>query len=83
MLSESTCLGANSHKRKFQQIAILIGAAASALALGPVLLMLNDAGTVYVPIEKVAPGLHAPVMWVSARSNFFKLAILARTLPRC
>src|SRR5438309_7997558 len=45
---------------KYQQIAILIGAAASALALGPVLLLLNNAGTVYVPIEKVAPGLHAP-----------------------
>jgi len=32
-----------------QQIAILIGALASALVLGPILLKLNDAGTVYVP----------------------------------
>src|SRR6266404_3985795 len=46
---------------RFQQIAILIGAAASALALGPILLTLNNAGTVYVPIEQVAAGLHAPV----------------------
>jgi len=45
---------------KYQQIAILIGAAASALALGPILLKLNDASTVYVPIAKVAPGLRAP-----------------------
>lgn len=34
---------------KFQQIAILAGALASALALGPILLKLNDASTVYVP----------------------------------
>ena len=34
---------------KYQQYAILIGALASALILGPVLMRLNDAGTVYVP----------------------------------
>src|SRR5882724_10919288 len=34
---------------KFQQVAILVGALTSALALGPILLKLNDAGTVYVP----------------------------------
>jgi putative OPT family oligopeptide transporter len=34
---------------KFQQIAILCGALASALALGPILLKLNEAYTVYVP----------------------------------
>jgi putative OPT family oligopeptide transporter len=45
---------------RFQQIAIIIGAAASALALGPILLGLNNASTVYVPAEKIAPGLHAP-----------------------
>jgi putative OPT family oligopeptide transporter len=44
---------------KCQQIAILIGAAASALALGPILLGLNDASTVYVPATQVAPGLRA------------------------
>jgi uncharacterized oligopeptide transporter (OPT) family protein len=45
---------------KFQQIAILIGAAASALVLGPILLALNNASTVYVPTAQVAPGLHVP-----------------------
>jgi uncharacterized oligopeptide transporter (OPT) family protein len=43
-----------------QQIAILIGATASALLLGPILLLLNDQGTVYAPADRVAPGLHAP-----------------------
>src|SRR5690349_17084647 len=46
---------------KYQQIAILIGASASALALGPILLGLNNQSTVYVPASKVAPGLRAPV----------------------
>jgi hypothetical protein len=46
---------------KYQQIAILVGAAASALVLGWVLLILNDKGTVYVPVSQVSPGLHAPV----------------------
>ncbi|TAL03558.1 MAG: oligopeptide transporter, OPT family, partial [Verrucomicrobia bacterium] len=45
---------------RYQQIAILIGAAASALVLGPILLGLNNAATVYVPAANVAPGLHAP-----------------------
>lgn len=44
---------------KLQQYAILAGALMSALALGPVLLKLNDAATVYVPIAQVAPGLIA------------------------
>ena len=35
---------------KHQQTAILIGALASALILGPILLKMNDAGTVYVPV---------------------------------
>jgi putative OPT family oligopeptide transporter len=35
---------------KYQQIAILMGTLASALVLGPVLMKLNDSGTVYVPI---------------------------------
>jgi putative OPT family oligopeptide transporter len=42
---------------RFQQVAILIGALASALVLGPILKGLNDVKTVYVPAEKVAPGL--------------------------
>ncbi|HEY0062064.1 MAG TPA: oligopeptide transporter, OPT family [Telluria sp.] len=42
---------------RLQQYAILGGALASALILGPILLKLNDASTVYVPAAKVAPGL--------------------------
>ena len=34
---------------KYQQIAILVGAFASALILGPILLVLNNSATVYVP----------------------------------
>ncbi len=42
---------------RYQQISILIGTAVSALLLGPILLGLNDAATVYVPAAQVAPGL--------------------------
>ncbi|HTF14506.1 MAG TPA: oligopeptide transporter, OPT family [Burkholderiales bacterium] len=42
---------------RLQQYAILCGALASAVILGPILLKLNDAATVYVPIAQVAPGL--------------------------
>jgi len=42
---------------RLQQYAILAGALSSALVLGPILLTLNDAGTVYVPAAQVAPGL--------------------------
>ena len=38
-----------------QQIAILIGALASAIVLGPILLKLNDAATVYVPRMSMEP----------------------------
>lgn len=37
---------------KYQQIAILIGALASALVLGPILMQLNQSGTVYVPVAQ-------------------------------
>ncbi len=50
---------------RLQQYAILCGALISALALGPILLKLNAAATVYVPIEKVAPGLHTDVSTLS------------------
>lgn len=40
---------------RLQQMSILIGALASALMLGPILLKLNDAATVYVPVAQVAP----------------------------
>jgi putative OPT family oligopeptide transporter len=42
---------------RLQQLAILVGALASALLLGPILLQLNSAATVYVPVKEVAPGL--------------------------
>lgn len=42
---------------KLMQYAILIGAFASAIVLGPILLRLNDAATVYVPAAEAAPGL--------------------------
>jgi putative OPT family oligopeptide transporter len=42
---------------RMQQIAILVGAFASALVLGPILLQLNQAATVYVPVSRVAAGL--------------------------
>jgi putative OPT family oligopeptide transporter len=38
---------------KYQQIAILFGALASALILGPILLRLNSASTVYVPATQM------------------------------
>jgi len=47
-------------KPRFQQIAILIGAASERIGAGPILLTLNNAGTVYVPIDQLAAGLHAP-----------------------
>ena len=42
---------------KLQQYAILVGALVSALALGPILLVLNQDGAVYVPAAQVAPEL--------------------------
>jgi putative OPT family oligopeptide transporter len=48
---------------KLQQIAILAGALTSALALGPILLTMNQSGTVYVPVAQTKdftfpPGFH-------------------------
>ena len=40
---------------RWQQISILIGSLVSALVLGPILLKLNEAATVYVPVTQVAP----------------------------
>src|SRR5438034_640971 len=37
---------------KYQQIAILIGALTSAVALGPILLAMNQSGMVYVPVTE-------------------------------
>ena len=44
---------------KNQQIAILIGALASALVLGPILLKLNDSGSVYIPVGTAPAGYSA------------------------
>ena len=55
---------------KYQQIAILFGSFASCLVLGPLLLALNDAKSVYVPIREVAPaGLHVDVNELSPRTE--------------
>ncbi len=42
---------------KYQQIALFVGVIASSLILGPILLVLNNSGTVYVPAAQVALGL--------------------------
>lgn len=52
---------------KYQQIAILIGAFASALILGPILLVLNDSATVYVPRMSFEPAKQV-VMLDSAKA---------------
>ena len=55
---------------RLQQVAILFGAFASALVLGPILLVLNDAKTVYVPIAQVAPaGLSTDVSRLTAHEK--------------
>ena len=46
---------------KLQQYSILIGAFASAVVLGPILLRLNESAIVYVPAGQVAPGLRTDV----------------------
>ncbi|MDB4971949.1 MAG: oligopeptide transporter protein [Myxococcaceae bacterium] len=46
---------------RLQQLAILVGALASALLLGPILLKLNETATVYVPVEQLTrSALYAP-----------------------
>jgi putative OPT family oligopeptide transporter len=64
---------------KSQQIAILIGALASALVLGPILLKLNEKGSVYVPVGaktpagftagKADPNLHVDVSQLKTRER--------------
>ncbi|MBL9129296.1 MAG: oligopeptide transporter, OPT family [Verrucomicrobiales bacterium] len=54
-----------------QQIAILVGALASALILGPILLQLNRAATVYVPASQVAPGLVTEVGALTEQEGLF------------
>jgi putative OPT family oligopeptide transporter len=54
---------------RLQQYAILAGAFASALILGPILLKLNDAGTVYVPAAQVAPGITVDALKLTATAQ--------------
>ena len=54
---------------RLQQYAIVIGSLASAVMLGPILLGLNQAATVYVPVEKIAPGLHTDVQLLVSRAG--------------
>jgi putative OPT family oligopeptide transporter len=55
---------------KFQQWAIIAGAALSAVCLGPILLVLNNSASVYVPIREVAPaGLHVDVNQLSKQEK--------------
>ncbi len=55
---------------RYQQIAILIGALASAIVLGPILLTLNDAATVYVPRVSQEPVAGANGRELRAVENF-------------
>jgi putative OPT family oligopeptide transporter len=43
-----------------QQVAILVGAALSAVVLGPILLTVNEAATVYVPAAEAGIGVRVP-----------------------
>ena len=54
---------------RLQQYAILAGALASAVMLGPILLKLNEASTVYVPAAQVAPGLKTDVSKLTERES--------------
>jgi putative OPT family oligopeptide transporter len=59
---------------RHQQIAILVGALVSAIALGPILLKLNDAATVYVPQTTETGGtpganLHTDVSKLTVREK--------------
>jgi uncharacterized oligopeptide transporter (OPT) family protein len=54
---------------KLQQYAILIGAFASAVVLGPILLKLNETAIVYVPAAQVAPGLKTDVAKLAAETQ--------------
>ena len=54
---------------RMQQYAILCGALASALILGPILLKLNDANTTYVPAAQVALGLKVDASKLTATAQ--------------
>ncbi|MBK9137962.1 MAG: oligopeptide transporter, OPT family [Verrucomicrobia bacterium] len=57
---------------RYQQIALLVGALASALILGPVLTLLNDSKTVYVPaaqLQNLPPTMRADVTTLTRREG--------------
>src|SRR3984893_4637222 len=54
---------------RLQQIAILVGAFASALILGPILLVLNDSATVYVPRLSFEPATKSVMLDSSKASS--------------
>ena len=56
-----------------QQIAILVGATISALALGPILLQLNAAGSVYVPVGTTIAGQSAGSLQPGERADVTRL----------
>lgn len=56
---------------RYLQLAILFGAFASAVALGPLLLVLNNSKVVYVPASEVAPGLVANPAEVSGSERLY------------
>ncbi len=59
---------------KYQQYAILVGALVSALALGPILLKLNAAGSVYVPIGTMIEGKPAGDLQPGEKADVSKLS---------
>jgi putative OPT family oligopeptide transporter len=59
---------------KYQQIAILVGALASALILGPILLRLNDQSTVYVPQTSFRAVQNGPQVDAAALPAFSETA---------
>ena len=56
-----------------QQIAILVGATVSALALGPILLKLNSSGSVYVPVGTTIDGMSAGSVAPGERADVSRL----------
>ncbi len=64
-----------------QQIAILFGAFGSALVLGPILLALNDASTVYVPVAGTPAAASRPVDATLAAPTWRVPATALATLP--
>jgi uncharacterized oligopeptide transporter (OPT) family protein len=57
-----------------QQIAILVGALVSAIALGPILLKLNAAGSVYVPIGTTVDGKAAGALLPGEKADVTQLS---------